>query len=249
MYVDESGDPGLNNSPTDFFVLSGLVVHELRWKESLEMIIDFRRDMRAKFALKLREEIHAAKFISSPGALVRIKRHDRLTILRNFADLISTIPEINIINIVVDKRGKTSNDVFELAWKALIQRFENTISHRNFPGPVNPDEKGMIFPDFTDTKRLQGLLRKMGAYNPIPNRYGSGYRDLTISKIIEDPNFRNSETSYFIQAADVVAFLLYQYLKPNAYMKKKYGNKYFSRLDAVLCKVAAPKDPLGIVRL
>lgn len=28
MYVDESGDPGMLVSPTRYFVLSGLVVHE-----------------------------------------------------------------------------------------------------------------------------------------------------------------------------------------------------------------------------
>ena len=30
MYVDESGDSGLVNSPTRYFVLTGMVVHELR---------------------------------------------------------------------------------------------------------------------------------------------------------------------------------------------------------------------------
>jgi len=34
MYVDESGDSGLpsDGSPTRYFCLSGLVVHELRWQ-------------------------------------------------------------------------------------------------------------------------------------------------------------------------------------------------------------------------
>ncbi len=31
MYVDESGDMGLVNSPTRFFVLSGVVIHEMRF--------------------------------------------------------------------------------------------------------------------------------------------------------------------------------------------------------------------------
>ena len=32
MYVDESGDCGLQNSPTRYLVLTGLVIHELRWQ-------------------------------------------------------------------------------------------------------------------------------------------------------------------------------------------------------------------------
>ncbi|MGH2600854.1 MAG: DUF3800 domain-containing protein, partial [Dehalococcoidia bacterium] len=38
MYVDESGDSGLTNSPTRYFVLTGLVVHELRWQAYVEQI-------------------------------------------------------------------------------------------------------------------------------------------------------------------------------------------------------------------
>jgi hypothetical protein len=42
MYVDESGDPGMTGSPTRYFVLSGVVVHELGWRDYLEQLLDFR---------------------------------------------------------------------------------------------------------------------------------------------------------------------------------------------------------------
>ncbi len=58
MYVDESGDCGLKNSPTRYFVLRGLVVHELRWQSCLDQIIAFRRRIRQQFGLRLREELH-----------------------------------------------------------------------------------------------------------------------------------------------------------------------------------------------
>lgn len=252
MFVDESGDTGLSGSPTRYFALTGIVVHELRWRTYLDQLIAFRQRMRNHFGLKLREEIHATKLITRPGALVRIKRNDRLTILRAFADELASMPDINIINVLVDKQGKAMDyDAFESAWQVLIQRFENTMSHRNFPGPVNPDERGMILPDNTDDKKLVALLRRMRQYNPVPNqaRFGGGYRNLTLSTIVEDPSFRDSEFSYFIQAADVAAYLLFQREAPNAYMRKKGGRAYFKRLDPVLCKVAATVDPEGIVRL
>ncbi len=250
MYVDESGDPGLVNSPTRYFVLSGLVIHELRWGDYLNELIAFRRRMRASFGLKLREEIHAAKFITSPGDLVRIKRQDRLTILRAFSGQIANLTDMNVINIVVDKQGKQAGyQVFEMAWKALIQRFENTLSHRNFAGPANPDDRGLLFPDATSNKRLQQLLRSMRHYNPVPNLAGGGYRNLTLARIVDDPNFRDSGHSFFIQAADLAAFLLYQRLSPNSYMRKKGGHKYFDRLGPVLCRVASNNDPDGIVWL
>ena len=189
---------------------------------------------------------------TKPGDLVRIKRYDRLAIIRAFADELASMTDINLINVVVDKQGKASGyDVFEMAWKVLIQRFENTLSHRRFSGPANADECGMILPDHTDDKKLTQLLRKMRRYNPVPNQtsFSGGYRNLALGKIIEDPNFRDSGDSYFIQAADLAAFLLYQHLAPSAYMRKNAGQNYFDRLEPILCKVASSRDPRGIVRL
>lgn len=240
------------NSPTRYFVLTGLVVHELRWRTCLDQIIGFRQRMRDTFGFRLREELHAAAMINRPGPLIRIKRNDRLTIIRNFADELARMTDLNLINVVVDKQGKPSDyDAFVVAWKVLTQRFENTLSHRNFPGPRNPDERGMIFPDHTDDKKLTQLLRQMRRYNPVPNQpsFGLGYRNLTLTTIIEDPSFRDSEHSYFVQAADLAAFLLYQRLAPSSYMRGKSGQNYFKRLDPILCKVASSTDPDGIVYL
>lgn len=251
MYVDESGDVGMSAaSPTRYFVLTGLVVHELCWKESIERIIAFRVRMKNTFGLRMRDEIHAGKMLTKPGDLVRIPRHERLAILRFFAAELAAMPDLNVINIVVDKQGKpTTYDPFEMAWKCLIQRFENTISRRNFRGPANADERGMLFPDHTDDKKLSQLLRRMHRWNPVPSSSGLGYNNLTLGKIIEDPNFRESHRSHFVQAADLCAFLLYQHLEPSAFMKKKGGQNFFNQLDPVLCKVASTSDPMGIVRL
>ena len=252
MYVDESGDCGMVDSPTRFFVLSGLVVHELRWHACLDQLIDFRRRMRETFGLKLPEEIHAAAYLTRPGPLVRIKKNDRLTILRFFAKELASMTNFSAINVVIDKEGKPdSYDVFEHAWQALIQRFENTILHRNFPGPMNPDERGLLMPDDTDTKKLQRLLRRMRRYNPIPRQAwaGPGYRDLPLTSIVEDPSFRRSVESYFRQAADLIAFLLYQKHTPNAHIREKGAVHYFDRLDPILCRAASSSDSRGVVRL
>lgn len=250
MYVDESGDPGLVNSPSRYFVLTGVVMHELRWNDCLNQITEFRKRMRDAFGLLLREEIHAGHMISNPGDIARIKRNDRLSIIRFYLNEISSLPDISIINVVVDKQGKPADyDVMEKAWTALIQRFSNTISGRNFPGPANPDERGILIPDQSHAKFITGLLRKMRVYNPVPNRYGFGYRNIQVSNLIEDPFFKDSRDSYFIQAADVAAFALYQHLCPSAYIRRKSAQNYFQRLSNTLCKSASPRDPDGIVRL
>lgn len=252
MYVDESGDSGLNRSPTRYFVLSGVVIHELRWNECLERLIAFRRRMKATFGLLLREEIHAAHMINNPGELVRISRNDRLTILRRFADEMTGLTDMNIINVVVDKQGKPEDyDVVENAWRALVQRFSNTMTHRNFRGPANADERGMILPDMSEVKKISQTIRKMRRYNPIPNQahIGTGYRNLIVANLVEDPFFKDSRHSYFSQTADLAAFLLYQKSAPSAYARKKGLSAYFSRLGPILCRVASSTDPDGIARL
>lgn len=251
MYVDESGDSGLKNSPTRYFILSGLVIHELRWTEYLNQLIEFRREIRDKFGLKLREEIYASAFITNPGELIRIKRYDRLAILRMFADRLAIMPELNAINVVVDKQGKTDNyDVFSEAWKILITRFENTIRSKNFRGPSNTDERGLIIPDATDNKKLTTLLRKMRHYNYVPYQGSGGIaRNVPLQYLIEDPFFKDSSQSLFTQVVDLIAYLLYQNLNPNSYMKSKSAHNYFLRLEPILCKVASKKNELGIVFL
>lgn len=216
-----------------------MVVHELRWKQTLDELIQFRRNLKARFGLRLREEIHASPLLSKPGPLARIHKSERLEILRRYADKLASMPHLSFINVVVDKKTKPANtDVFELAWKVLVQRFENTLAHHNFAGPRNPDDMGMIFPDRSEEKKHNALLSKMRAYNPIPNVMAAGFRNLQIRCVVEDANFRDSAHSYFIQSVDVAA-----------YMKKKSGQNYFNRLAPVLCRVATPRDPRGVVCL
>ncbi|HEX8392699.1 MAG TPA: DUF3800 domain-containing protein [Longimicrobium sp.] len=249
IYVDESGDPGLVNSPCRYFELSGLILHELSWRPALQHILRFRQEMRDRFGLKLREELHAARMINKPGALARIKRNDRLTIIRAYADVLACIPGLNVINVVVDKEGKQADyGVFECAWTALLERFDTTIAARNFTGPDSGRDRGLLIVDGSGDKRLRQLVRRLRAQNHTPSaRHRAGNRSLI--RLIEDPVFRNSEDAYLIQAVDLIAFLLYQELVPSGYMRKKSGQNYFSRLEPILCRAAVSRDPRGIVRL
>jgi len=250
LYVDESGDVGSKPGSSHYFALSGFVVHELRWHETLESIIDFRRSARAKYGLKLRQEIHASHFIHKPGDMARIAKSMRLRLLRDVIDFEASLPDISVLNVIVDKTGKPADyDIFQSAWKALVQRFENTISYRNFPGPQNPQDFGLLVVDQTEESKLRELTRQMRVYNPVPNIDGSGYRQLPIKTLVEDAVHRNSLHSYFVQLSDVNAYFLYQKHEPSGYIRKKGARHYFDRLDSVLCKVASISDAQGIVRL
>src|SRR5271166_1785855 len=99
MYVDESGDTGLVKSPSTYFALSSLVVHESRWRELIESLIAFRRTLRTVYGLPLRMEIHAAEFIRHPP-VPGMEKHVRLAILRNFLDELAKIDFISVTNVI-----------------------------------------------------------------------------------------------------------------------------------------------------
>lgn len=249
MYVDESGDTGLVNSPTRYFVLSGLVVHESQWRQLLESLVSFRKRLKDIYGLPIRAEIHASEFIGS--RVFNLERFVRLAILRNTLDELAKLNFISVTNVVVDKTGKPPNyDVFNSAWITLFQRFENTLQYGNFPGGFRNDQ-GMVLTDAIAGQSLMRLVRKMAIYNPVPNAGGpgSGVRNLPIRRIIEDPHSKDSRDSLPVQMCDVIAYFLSQKLRPNSYIERTRSSDYFDRLQPILNRQASRTDGQGIVRL
>lgn len=249
MYVDESGDTGRLLGSSSHFCLSALVVHESKWRPLIDSLAAYRRVLRDNYRLPIRAEIHAAEYIRN--AQFGIAKHQRLAILRNLIDELAKLDFISFTNICIDKGNKPSDyDVLQAAWGTLFQRFENTLTHGNFPGG-HKDAHGMVVTDADPGKKLTQLVRKMAVYNPVPNgqSYGVGYRNLPISRVIEDPSGRDSKQSLPIQACDVVAYFLSQSVRPNSYIKRQRATRYFRRLKPVLNLKASRNDVLGVVRL
>lgn len=249
MYVDESGDSGLVNSPTEYFVLSGLVVHESRWRDFLTALISLRRNLKVRYGLPIRAEIHAAHFINKKP--IDLPRNTRLATLRVTLDELAKLDYISITNIVTKKAGKdASQDVFIRSWQTLFQRFENTLTNGNFPGGYKNDY-GIVITDATAGKKLSQLVRKMAVINYIPNdaRFGGGSRNLPITRVIEDPYGKDSAHTLPVQMADVAAYFLHQRYKPCAFVKKHGAEQYFDRLKPVLNPWATRYGPAGIVEL
>lgn len=250
MYVDESGDSGLLNSPTTHFALSGMVLHESRWRDFVTHFTAFRKTLRQVYGLSMRTEIHASGFIQSQP-VAGMARHVRLAMLRNLLDELAKLDYISITNVIVAKAGKAADyDVFDHAWRALFQRFENTLSYGNFPGQHRKDY-GVVLTDATDGRKLQKLMRRMAVYNPVPNQpwAGPGYRNMPILRVIEDPHPKDSRESHFIQACDVSAYFVMQYFRPNSFIRKQGAQNYLKRLWPVLNRRAGGGHELGVVVL
>ena len=115
--------------------------------------------------------------------------------------------------------------------------------------------RAFIIADEGREREITTAIRKMHLFNPIPSHYGEwapGARTKNIPtvRIIEDPVFKQSHRSYFLQLADSVAFALLKREVPSTPSVKKYGihEMFEEALRGVCFRDASPRDPLGIVR-
>lgn len=238
MYIDESGDCGKVNSPSKYFVLSAIVINQDHWLDTLNSIINFRKHLRDKYGLLMKEEIHASEFVNGrPKLRKKINRVDRILILRECLLFMNTLSTISLVTVRCDK-ANIKNEVFEYTWNILLQRLHNTLGYTNFPKSANDqtDTKGMIIADNTDSAKLNKLLRKSRRFNYVPNtaNYGTGSRSILMHNLIEDPVYRDSYGSYLHQFVDVVVYFARQYYEPNNHIKKKGCKRYYGMLSNVI---------------
>jgi hypothetical protein len=245
IYVDESGDNGLNNSPSKYFVLSALIMHENVWQDFLNDLINFRRALKLRYGLKMSEEIHASEFINGyPKLKQSITRNDKLDLLKKCLKWLDERNDISIITIKCDKSKNSNKDIFEYTWGVLFQRIDQTLNKNNFPNSTGGD-KGMIIADNTDGGKLTKLLRKMRRFNLVPNAmyFGAGSRNMPLRSIIEDPVLRNSANSYLHQMVDVVVYFARQYFEPNKYVRGKGARTFYINFLQNVTNPYATKNP------
>lgn len=70
-YFDESGDAGVVNSPTAYFVLASLLVHETQWLTTLNTLVDLRSRLKARYGIPTRPEIKATDLRRGRGPCQR----------------------------------------------------------------------------------------------------------------------------------------------------------------------------------
>jgi hypothetical protein len=102
------------------------------------------------------------------------------------------------------------------------------------------------------------MVRRMGVYNPIPSQYGvwrdagTMTKNIPIDRIIEDPFFKKSGQSYFIQLVDFAAYALLRRERPvpaTSKMRKYRLHEAFGNLSNALVREASRRDPDGIIRV
>jgi len=242
-YVDESGDDGRNVAITRYFTLSGIILADSNWKIFLEKVKAFRQGLKRDFRLTLKSDLRATDLWRSGGDFrgLGLSYADRTRIFRQTAEFLRSSQEIAILTISIDKGSPqlTSNvKISEVAWTMFLQRYENWL--------VAKQEFGIVVDDEGYDKMVRLLSRKMRVYNPIPSHYG-GYYQAPLVKIIEDPFSRHSQYSYFVQLADMMAYLA-RLRHDHTPKHVKYGiHKLYKRIKPRYILEASRKDNYGFV--
>jgi hypothetical protein len=209
-YFDESGDTGFAASPTDTFVLSGLLIHDRDWLSALDQTVAFRRYLRDNFHISPRAELKASWMIHNKGdirssgltyparmaayrAAMRFQRKSKL--FRMFAVVIRK-PEIK----------KLPADVRELAWRFSVQRLERFGTATKDNLHILPDEGHGAF--------IVKKVREMRRFHYVASAFGPETLDRKAENIVEDPSDRNSRESYFVQLADLNAYAAFRKIHP-----------------------------------
>jgi hypothetical protein len=127
----------------------------------------------------------------------------------------------------------------------LLNRIERTVAAWG-------SQAVLIF-DEGEEKYNTALVRKMRVFNPIRSMYGAWpggdlYKNIPLVMIVEDPVYRQSHRSYFIQLADFCAYALLQKEKPTP-SRIPFGLQVsFHTLADVLVFEAHRPDKYGIIR-
>ncbi|OQX62638.1 MAG: hypothetical protein B6I38_08765 [Anaerolineaceae bacterium 4572_5.1] len=255
MYVDESGDPGAK-SPVRHYILSALIIPSVDWQTSFERHHQMRRQLNSKYHFPVRAELHASALVDTRhgGSYVR-RLGGRKTRMRLFQDVMQSIPSVfptaKVISIFVDK-DKAENSLFKrenyltLAWDYLANRYHRFLEKDCGNAP------GIIVGDDTANVTVRALLRKMRVHNLMPSRYSpEGFYNAPVKNIIEDPFFRQSHHSYFVQMVDMISHSLYRKLYVKGSYRRYNLHAFFNYLEPIVLKSATTKDPenLGIVRI
>lgn len=236
-YVDDSGDPGWNGSRT--FGLGCMLVPLDEWTFRLDALIELRRGLARKYGLRVRDEVkgewiagvkqHFKTLGLGDGQLRDIyQQHLRL------APIIAS----GAFAIVMEKERvrNRDNDIEHYCWEYLFQRLR--LRSEATGAPVL-----LIHDHGSKDKQIRSHWRHFRRYTLTP----SGTR-AEAPLLLEDPVPRDSQHSYFIQFADLVAYAATRRVVPNRGSKASIcGPEMWDELGSARLVEVATNRTDGIV--
>ena len=242
FYTDESYDQ-------QRFVMTALGVEDAAWRPAFEATKTFRRRLRDVYGIRLRSELHAKEFVrdcSDNVSTRKLGQADRRVIFGEVLDHMASLP-ITLINVCLEVPRFGSTDAAHII---AVERLANRIQVMM---RVTGSHAVGIF-DEGKEQEIQKIVRRMGVFNPIPSAFGgwaggNAYKNLVLDRFLEDPVFKSSASSYFLQMVDFAAWsLLKREVPPTRFIARFGYEQVHTKLEPICLRAASRKDPLGIVR-
>jgi type III secretion system FlhB-like substrate exporter len=234
-YIDESKH---NNR---HFVYSALIVDTDEWNKVFDSTKKFRLGLKKSHGIYVQKELHASEFAAGKGQIAPelINKAARAKI---FEEVMKFIADPSLFKIM----SSINTDEF-YAFERLINRINKTAE-------TNKKQVLLICDEGQETEFTK-RIRKMRVYNPIPSNRGTwedgaSAKNITTDWIIEDPVFKDSRSSYFIQLVDFCAYSLLRSEVPVASKTALGYDKMYDLLKPITLPINNRGDPrkLGIIR-
>ncbi|OGO48386.1 MAG: hypothetical protein A2W34_07890 [Chloroflexi bacterium RBG_16_64_32] len=207
-YTDESGDSGFTNSPTTFFVISCLLVHETQWLRTLDALVELRQALARRHGIPARAELKSEYFIYGRGPIADLNwsRARRMGLFESLLDFEVDLDVTNFAVAMAKDRivARATNDPREVAWRFISQRIDT------FCRKLHPQDRVILLPDEGHGTLVRKVMRKARRFQTIPGHYG-GSLDIRARYLVEDPFDKRSSESYFTQLADWNAYAAHRY--------------------------------------
>ena len=232
IYIDESKD--IQN---DICAYSALCINSEEWHPVFDELVEFRRSLKSHYSIPVTFEMHASDFTAGRGKYLfnSINRDDRITIYKSFISVAAKWTDIRVLNAI----GRLRSGQFRI--------FEWLIKHLDTMLRIEGGY-GLLICDEGDNSVLTKVTRKMRKGMVVPSKSSNGIISQS-RNIVEDPVFKDSCESYFIQLVDFIvhAFLRFEYPLKN----KAFLEDIFLQLEPVLYGKTLLRDvkKLGIIRV
>jgi hypothetical protein len=235
VYIDESRDEQI-------CVFSALAIPANEWRNAFEQVRQFRRELKKSDGIYVYAELHAWKFVSGRGMIADrvVAKGHRCQIFKDALRRVANLPSARLFNAVFPKKDD------ERAFERLLNRLNRTMQEW--------DSRAILICDEGKEDAYTRMVRRMRVFNPIPSQFGvwtdtgAATKNIPIERVIEDPFFKKSQQSYFIQLADFCAYALLRRERPLP-SKTRYGlDQAFSLLSSILVRQASQRDSEGIIR-
>lgn len=192
IYIDDSSDEKLS-------VFSALTIPAENWNLCFEQIKEFRHELKTTDGIFVVTEFHAWKFVSGRGRISEgiVTKQRRCQIFKQTLEMTAKLPGARLFHTVFSAKAS------KLAFQALLSEINRSLQQWNSRAILICDEGGEDI--------YTRLVRRLQTSSSPP-----------INRILEDPFFKQSNQSYFIQLSDFSAYALLRQEHP-VESKTKYG--------------------------